>query len=69
MKKPILEQRRKQKVMEENKALRMEVFRLKQEIAGTKSLRNENDRLRDMLGYRDTSRYRDHSGADHLQGV
>lgn len=57
IKKPVLEQQRKKKVMKENKDLRMEIFRLKQELAGTKSLQNENDRLRDMLGFRDTSQY------------
>ena len=57
MKKPVLEMRRKRLVMEENQGLRMEIFRLKRELAGTQSLRNENSRLRDMLAFRDSSRY------------
>ncbi|MFO7841802.1 MAG: hypothetical protein R6V48_06595 [Fidelibacterota bacterium] len=42
IKKPVLEQQRKKKVMKENKDLRMEIFRLKQELAGTKSLQNDD---------------------------
>ncbi|MCK4812395.1 MAG: rod shape-determining protein MreC [Candidatus Marinimicrobia bacterium] len=55
--KPILEQQRKRKVIEENKQLRMDVFRLNQEISHLRSLDTENERLREMLGFRDTSKY------------
>ncbi len=57
MKKPIAEQQRKKKVIEENRQLRMDIFRLNRELAHQQSLSTENERLRDMLGFRDTSRY------------
>ncbi len=57
LKKPAAEQQRKKKVIEENKQLRMDVFRLNQEVARLQNLDSENERLREMIGFRDTSRY------------
>jgi len=57
LKKPAAERQRKRKVLEENKELRMEVFRLNQEVARLQNLDTENERLREMIGFRDTSRY------------
>jgi rod shape-determining protein MreC len=57
VKKPVVEQQHKRKVMEENKALRRDIFRLNSELARLQSLERENERLRDMLGFRDTTDY------------
>jgi len=57
LKKPVLEKQRKKKVLEENKQLRMEVFSLNREVARLQNLDTENERLREMIGFRDTSRY------------
>jgi len=57
LKKPAAERQRKLKVLEENKELRMEVFRLNQEVARLENLETENKRLREMIGFRDTSHY------------
>ena len=57
LKKPAAERQRKQKVFEENKELRMEIFQLNQEVARLQNLDTENERLREMIGFRDTSRY------------
>jgi rod shape-determining protein MreC len=57
LKKPAAEQQRKKKVIEENKQLRMDVFKLNQEVARLQNLDTENERLREMIGFRDTSRY------------
>lgn len=57
MKKPLLKQEHKRRVIEENKQLRMDIFRLNQELSQAQSLAMENRRLRDMLGFRDTSEY------------
>lgn len=57
MKKPIAEQRYKRQVMQENKELRQDIFRLNSELSRMGSLESENERLRDMLGFRDTSNY------------
>ncbi|MEA2076539.1 MAG: rod shape-determining protein MreC [Candidatus Marinimicrobia bacterium] len=57
LKKPAAEQHRKKKVIEENKQLRMDVFRLNQEVARLQNLGTENERLREMIGFRDTSHY------------
>jgi rod shape-determining protein MreC len=57
LQKPIAEQQRKKKVIEENKQLRMDIFRLNQEVARLQNLDTENERLREMIGFRDTSHY------------
>ncbi|MDD3965772.1 MAG: rod shape-determining protein MreC [Candidatus Marinimicrobia bacterium] len=57
IKKPLIEQEHKRRVMEENRQLRKDVFLLKRELAQAQSLMMENQRLRDMLGFRDTSKY------------
>jgi rod shape-determining protein MreC len=57
LKKPAAERQRKRKVLDENKELRMEVFRLNQEVARLQNLDTENERLREMIGFRDTSQY------------
>ncbi len=57
LKKPVAESQRKRKVLDENKELRMEVFRLNREVARLQNLDTENERLREMIGFRDTSRY------------
>lgn len=57
LKKPAAERQRKLKVLDENKSLRMEIFKLNQEVARLQNLDVENERLREMIGFRDTSRY------------
>jgi rod shape-determining protein MreC len=57
VKKPFVERQYRRQVQEENKQLRMEVFQLNKEVARLNSLSSENERLRELLGFRDTSRY------------
>ena len=57
LQKPAIEKQRKKKVIEENGQLRMQIFRLNKEVARLQNLDSENERLREMLGFRDTSRY------------
>lgn len=57
IKKPIAEQQYKRQVMQENKELRREIFMLNSRLSRMGSLESENERLRDMLEFRDTSDY------------
>jgi rod shape-determining protein MreC len=57
IKKPFVEQQYRRMVLDENKQLRMEVFRLNKEVSRLQNLSSENERLRELLGFRDTSHY------------
>lgn len=57
LQKPAIEQQRKKKVIEENRHLRMDIFHLNQEVARLQNLDSENRRLREMLGFRESSNY------------
>lgn len=57
LQKPAMEQQRKKKVIEENKQLRIDIFHLNQEVARLQNLDSENQRLREMLGFKESSDY------------
>ncbi len=55
--KPAVERQRKERLVDENSQLRMDIFRLNQEVARLQNLNSENTRLREMLGFKDTVSY------------
>lgn len=55
--KPVVERQRKQKIIEENNQLRMDIFTLNQEVSRLQNLDSENARLRNMLAFKDTSHH------------
>ncbi|MFA6618905.1 MAG: rod shape-determining protein MreC [Candidatus Neomarinimicrobiota bacterium] len=57
LKRPVVERQRKQKIIEENSQLRMNIFKLNQEVSRLQNLDSENARLRSMLAFKDTSHY------------